>query len=251
MILENKNALNKNIAIPLYFQLKELIISEIKNGNYTSESIIPTELEICNFFEISRTTVRQAIIELVQENWLYRVKSKGTFVSPAIIKLTFIQKLETFHQQISRLGKVPSTQILDKKVIPSTTLIAEKLQIPVGTDVIYLFRKRFADEIPIVLVETYLPFSNCSFVLEHDLEENSLYDIMSSGNNTKIMCSRRIVAAVEATSKDMAFLNIKKGKPIQYFESIGYNKYQTPLEFSIARYRGDYNQFEVTVFTDS
>lgn len=80
MILES-NRIQKDIPIPLYYQLKELILSEIKNGNYPGGSIIPTESEICSFFHISRTTVRKAITELVQEGHLYRVKSKGTFVA--------------------------------------------------------------------------------------------------------------------------------------------------------------------------
>lgn len=43
-------------------------------------------------------------------------------------------------------------------------------------------------------------------------------------------------------------MGIKRGKPIQYFESVGCNSVGAPIEFSIARYRGDYNQFEVTLF---
>lgn len=78
MILES-NRIQKDIPIPLYYQLKELILSEIKNGNYPGGSMIPTESEICSFFHISRTTVRQAITELVQEGHLYRVKSNGYF----------------------------------------------------------------------------------------------------------------------------------------------------------------------------
>ena len=77
-MLLDSSKLDKSVPIPLYFQLKELILSEIKNGNYPSGSLIPTENELSEAFEISRTTVRQAITELVQEGWLYRVKSKGT-----------------------------------------------------------------------------------------------------------------------------------------------------------------------------
>ena len=67
--------IDKSVPIPLYFQLKEIIIGEIKNGNYEKDAIIPTEKEFIEHYQISRTTVRQAITELVQEGWLYRVKS--------------------------------------------------------------------------------------------------------------------------------------------------------------------------------
>ena len=37
--------IDKSVPIPLYFQLKEIIIGEIKNGNYEKDAIIPTEKE--------------------------------------------------------------------------------------------------------------------------------------------------------------------------------------------------------------
>lgn len=39
MFLENKE-LDKHVPIPLYFQLKELIVEEIKSGLYPVDSLI-------------------------------------------------------------------------------------------------------------------------------------------------------------------------------------------------------------------
>src|SRR4051812_25015713 len=103
MVLLRNMQLDKSVPIPLYFQLKELILSEIKEGNYKIGSLIPTENDLSDMFEISRTTVRQAITELVQEGWLYRVKSKGTFVSKPKIEQSFIQALGSFNDQIAEL----------------------------------------------------------------------------------------------------------------------------------------------------
>ena len=65
--------LDKSVPIPLYFQLKKFIAEEIDNGNYPPDSMIPTEKELSQIFDISRTTVRQAITELVQEE----LKARG------------------------------------------------------------------------------------------------------------------------------------------------------------------------------
>ena len=59
-MLEDKR-LDKDVPIPLYFQLEKLILEEIDNGNYPVGSMIPTEMELSQMFGISRTTVRQAI----------------------------------------------------------------------------------------------------------------------------------------------------------------------------------------------
>lgn len=249
MLLE-EGKIDKSVPVPLYYQLKEAILDEIRKGNYESGSMIPTEKNISDFFQISRTTVRQAITELVQEGWMYRVKSKGTFIAQKKIQQDFMQKLETYEEQMKRLGVVPKTEILEFRVVYAPHIVAEKLQIPEKSEVIYLYRKRFADEVPIVLVETYLPMADCEFIIDEDMQTESLYKKLGKTENTRIYCVKRIVEAVEASSNDVKLLNIKKGKPVQKFETVGYNVFGKPIEYSIARYRGDYNRFEVTIIAD-
>ncbi len=250
-MLTNPSKINKSTPVPLYFQLKTLILEELKNGNYKVGELIPTEKELSDTFQISRTTVRQAITELVQEGWLYRVKSKGTFVSQPKITQDFIKKVESFNDQIIRAGMVPTTEVLKLEVIKASELIAANLDLKKSDSVIYLHRKRLANNEPIVTIETYLPYDSCSFILSHDLEKERLYSILNGNKDTAIFRVRRIVEAVEANSLDKKYLNIAIGKPIQHFTSTGYNTYGKPLEFSLARYRGDRNSFEITVFPDN
>ncbi|WP_260472080.1 GntR family transcriptional regulator [Bacillus canaveralius] len=243
--------LDKSVPIPLYFQLKELILSEIKEGNYKIGSLIPTENELSDMFGISRTTVRQAITELVQEGWLYRVKSKGTFVAKPKIEQSFIQALGSFNDQIAELGRTPSTELLDFEVIDAPDKVAKELKLGPKEKVIYIHRKRFADEDPIVMVKTYLPYNKCRFVLNHDLAKESLYPVLASHDETQIYKIHRYIEAVEADEYDVENLNISSDKAIQQFLSIGYNLYDEPIEYSLARYRGDRNRFEVIISANS
>lgn len=239
--------LDKSVPIPLYFQLKELILQQIKEGSYKVGDAIPTEKDFSEIYDISRTTVRQAITELVQEGWLYRVKSKGTFVRAPKIEQSFIQALGSFNDQILELGMTPSTEVLDFKVIEVPDEVAMHLKLAVGEKVIYIHRRRFADSEPIVMVETYLPYDKCEFVLDRDLVKESLYPILSELNETQICKIRRFIEAVEATQYDIKNLNMTKGKAIQQFISIGFNYKDEPIEYSLARYRGDKNRFEIVI----
>lgn len=239
--------LDKTVPIPLYFQLKEIILNEIKNGNKKIGDSIPTEKELSEIFSISRTTVRQAISELVQEGRLYRVKSKGTFVSKPKINQSFVQELNSFNEQMQQLNKMPSTKLLEFEVIDPPPLVSDELGLEAGEKVVYIHRKRFADDEPIVMVKTYLPFSKCSFVLDFDLEQNSLYKVLNKNENTEVYKIRRFIEAVKVENYDMENLDVDSNNAIQQFVSIGYNSYDMPIEYSIARYRGDKNTFEVTV----
>lgn len=242
-----RDMIDKTVPIPIYFQLKELLLKEIKNGTYPSGSMIPTEQELSEIFDISRTTIRHAISELVQEGWLYRVKSKGTIVSKPKITQNFIQTVKSFNQEISSNGRVPSTKVLELKVIPASDEVAKALQLQPGEKVIFLDRLRFADDEPIVVATTYLSYERCKQVLDHDFVHESLYTILGVSDKTGIHMIRRIVEACSAISSDVKLLDIHQHQPVQQFTSIGYNMFQEPIEYTIARYRGDRNSFEVIV----
>ena len=243
--------LDKTIPIPLYFQLKSLLLEEIKKNEYPVDSLIPTEKEISEMFGISRTTVRQAITELVQAGWLYRIKSKGTFVARVKIKQDFIKRLEPFNEQIERTGRVPSTQVLNFEAVSMPEQVAQVFGLEPGAKAIYLHRRRCADGDPIVTVETYLPLELCAFLLHHDMSQESLYNLLATQEKTRICRVNRILEAVAANIRDVERLNMVRGKPVQLFKTIGYNNLNEPIEYSIARYRGDRNKFEIDLQVDT
>ena len=240
--------INKFVPIPLYYQLKSIILEEMAKGNYLPGDMIPTEKEISEFFQLSRTTVRQAITELVQEGKLYRFKSKGTYIAKPKIVQDFIKKVETYNDQIKRLGMVPSTKLLERKVIMPPQDVAGVLKLKDGQQCISILRKRLANNEPNVVVRTYLPYDICSFIMDHDLESESIYKILSVQEKTQVHHINRIVEAVLATEEDARMLDIDVGQPIHFFTSIGFNTANEPIEYSLARYRGDRNRFEVELY---
>ena len=73
--------INKYSTVPLYCQLKNIILEKIETGDFEEDSKIPSEQDLCEHYNISRPTVRQAINELTNNGQLYKMKGKGTFVS--------------------------------------------------------------------------------------------------------------------------------------------------------------------------
>ncbi|MCP4176250.1 MAG: GntR family transcriptional regulator, partial [bacterium] len=85
--------INKNIKLPLYYQLAELIIGQIESEEYAPGDMIPSERELMFSHVISRATVRQAIDYLVNKKYLIKKHGKGTFVSNSYYR----QKLFEFY----------------------------------------------------------------------------------------------------------------------------------------------------------
>ena len=75
-------------SIPLYFQLEQIIKSKILTGEFSPGDKIPTETEFCETYQVSKITVRQAILNLVNEGLLVRKQGKGTFTKEEARKNT-------------------------------------------------------------------------------------------------------------------------------------------------------------------
>jgi multiple sugar transport system substrate-binding protein len=72
--------IDRNSPIPIYHQLKTLIREHIASGVWRPGDSIPTEHELCQLYDISRSPVRQALSELAREGILVRRPGRGTFV---------------------------------------------------------------------------------------------------------------------------------------------------------------------------
>ncbi len=240
--------LDKSTRIPLYFQLKNIILNDIQNNCFLVGDAIPTENELVEFYHISRSTVRQAISELVQEGWLTRKASKGTFVTKPEQRSSYIRSFEPFYRQISRLGKTPRTELIDLNVITPSPEIAASLNLSGGQKVISMFRRRFADDIPMVTFQNYIPYDLCSFILSYDFKTHSLYELLMNNASTQIANTKTIVSAMNATTQDIELLNIKVNTPMLCFHNISTTADGTIVDYAFAHYRGDLNKFE---FDDS
>lgn len=244
-IKNNWIELDKSIPVPLYYQLKQSIIAEIQGGNLKVGDSIPTEAEFSEKLGISRPTIRQALSELVSEGYLHRMKGKGTFISRPKIDERFFQQLQSFNQEMLKKGLKPSTEVLDLKKIKGVAGVNEKLKIGPEEELIYLKRLRFADDDPIVYLETYLPYTLCSKLLDEDLSNQSLYTLLEEKYDRKILRASRLIEATNAGLEESRLLKIKKNQAICLVKTVAFTQDDVPVEYSIARYRGDRNQFSV------
>lgn len=239
--------IDKNTPIPMYYQLKQIILDDIHNGMLKPGDMIPAEMEITKKMGLSRTTVRQAIMELVNEGHLHRIKGKGTFIAQGKIEQEFMTRIESFNDEMLRKGYEPKTELLEQRILPANTDVAKNLNVEPGELVLKIKRLRFANKDPIVIVDTYLVAKHCSHIYDYDLSKYSLYELMSKDENTRVVKIQRSVEASVAGQYESETLCIDKGFPLQIFRSIGFNHDNTPMEYSIATYRGDKSKFKVTI----
>jgi GntR family transcriptional regulator len=75
-----ENCIDRNGQLQLYVQIYAIIKRMIDEGEWQPSGIIPSEDDLCRTFAVSKTTVRQAISDLVRDGYLRKQQGKGTFV---------------------------------------------------------------------------------------------------------------------------------------------------------------------------
>lgn len=244
-----QQTLNKNLNVPLYVQLKELILGDIQNGTLSAGDMIPTEHELMEQYAISRNVVRQAIGELVEGGYLIRKKAKGTFVSTPSANVEKTSTLELFRESTLRSGAIPTTKVLSMEVLDADEEIAQRLEIAPGIRVIRIHRLHYADDTPVSISEAVLPYSRCNFVLEHRLQTDSLHRVLSYRYDTRIYRSVRTMGARLAKDNEVELLGVAPGSVVNCSHRRSYNRMNTIVESTISVYRGDFELSFETVET--
>ena len=243
--ITDSNIIQFSSRIPFYHQLYSYISSKIQSGEWRQGQPLPSEEELCTKLGVSRTVVRQAISELSREGLIVKRSGKRSRVAQATYSGSLMQDLRGFHEDAKARGQTPTTQVLEFKVIPADAETADHLQLAAGELVVMLDRLRFLDQEPVVVVVTYLPERLCPSITDEDLTNRSLYELLSSKYSLVITHGFRTIEAIPASSSDAKLLNVRTGSPVLLLKSVGLLEDGTPLEYFIARHRGDRSRFQV------
>ena len=71
---------DKASPVPLYYQISQQITEAIDKERLPRDTKLPTEHELASLLDISRLTARQAYNHLEKAGYVYKIKSRGTFV---------------------------------------------------------------------------------------------------------------------------------------------------------------------------
>lgn len=239
--------INKKSVIPYYYQLKEILKGLIEESILSEGEQIPSENELCQKYEVSRTVVRQAINEMVYEGLLVRKRGKGTYVAKPKISGSLMQSLNGFYKDMIVKDLKTNSEVLDFSIVDAPRKIADRLQLEPGSKTFKIDRLRFVNDEPIVYVITYIPYDLCPNLINEDLANQSLYEVMDKKFNLRIYKSRRSIEAVGATEKNALLLGIETGAPLFLLKSISYLQDGMPVEYYEAKHRGDRIGFEVDI----
>lgn len=231
--------------IPLYFQLIHIVEEKIRAGEWKPGSTLPSEQAFCDHFGLSRTVVRQAFADLENKGLLKKQNGKKTMIAYPAYRGTLMQNLVGFHEEAEMRKEKPKTRVMEFKKIAADQLISDKLGVSVGSPVILLTRLRYLGSQPQVYVKTYLNHRICAPILTEDFSSQSLYRVLQEKLGLVIVKGVRTIRAIALNSRESKLLEVAPKSPALLLESVGFMADGTPLEFFVAKHRGDRTAFEV------
>lgn len=235
--------INKFSNIPLYSQLKTIIIDKINSGEFPAESQIPSEQEICEKYNISRPTVRQAIAELTNSGILYKEKGKGTFVSKSKTKID-IKNYSGFTDSLLDSPEPGQRNIIETRIVErGNTVFNESLfgALPGGgnsgyAEIMYTALDR---DYPVSLNVSYIPLSYFPTILEDVKAKKPSYEILRGKYPLLPVRTKSSIEVIYSDQQDAQYLMVQSGSALIRIENVLYSKSGQAVEIVICKYKAD------------
>ena len=224
---------------PFYQKVRNDLEEKIKSGFYRHGEYLPSEGKLETLYKVSRTTVRNAVRDLIDDGYLTIVRGKGTKVTSSMLNAR-LPNLVSFTDIIRQQGLTPSLPVAKIQKLYPTKEISQNLRISLQEPVYEIYRVRAVDDEPITIHVSYIP---CKLVPDFDLsvlkEKQSLYRMLEEDYGIIPNMSEDSISAVLADAAIAKALHIEKGYPILKIEKTTYDQNNNLFEYGHTYYRGD------------
>lgn len=233
-------ALGEQGRVPKYYQLKQRLLEMTRERE--PGTLLPPERKLAEQFGTSRTTVRQAIQELVIEGRLERFQGRGTYVArPKVVQA--LQLLTSYTEDMRAQGLEPASRLLDIGYVRADDELAARLAVPRGGRVVRVERLRLADGEPMAIEASHLPAAKFPKLRQHLLKASSLYAALAEAYGVHLAEAEETIETALAEPQVAAMLGVDVGAPLLRLSRHSFDEHGQPIEYVRSLYRGDRFRF--------
>ena len=223
----------------LYRELAQALRSAVTESILSPGDLLPGERDLAELVDVSRTSVRKAIENLVADGVLNRRQGARTAVAERVEKP--LSALTSFSEDMRSRGIEPGMIWISKDVGPASPAETLALNLSVGARVCRLKRLRTGDGKPMAIEHAVVP----SDVLgDPSVVTGSLYEVLARLDRRPVRALQRLRAAI-ASREDGIMLQLEPGAPLLVAERRCFTRDGTPVEFTRTVYCGSRYDFLV------
>ena len=250
---KNTFSFSQDSDCPMYAQLIQYFTLQIQNGTLKPGTKLISEQDLCDVLKISRTTVRQAMNQLVLDGLIIRRAGKGSFVLEQKMKRS-MNYLYNFSADMRASGFEPSSYILCQEIIPLSACADLNSVFSFNdhsTKLFHLKRIRCANTTPILVEETYIPYDLCQEIEKIDFSHSSLYSVLSERYNLNLYHATESIEAVLIDEMNANFLKCETPSAGYHITRKSYLDSGWLFEYTTSISRADRCLFEIDLYKNN
>jgi GntR family transcriptional regulator len=232
-------AVGRTARVPKYYGLKKHLLELTET--MPPGSPVPPERSLATEFDTSRTTVRQALQELVVEGRLERIQGKGTFVAKP--KVSQALQLTSYTEDMRAQGLEPTSELLDVGYITADNHLAGLLDMNAGGRVLRIERLRLANREPMAIETTLLSAKRFPALRRNLTKYASLYTALAEVYDVHLAEAEETIETSLATPREAGLLGTDVGLPMLMLSRHSIDTTGEPVEWVRSVYRGDRYKF--------
>lgn len=231
--------LGRTARVPKYYRVKQQVLEMTRA--LPPGAAMPAERLLAVRLGTSRTTVRQALQELVAEGRLDRVQGRGTFVAQP--KLYRTLDLTSHTEDMRAQGLTPASRVLDVGEIPADAKLSGLLGIAAGEEVLRIERLRLAGGDPMAIETTHLSVRRFPGLRGSLDTHPSLYTALAEVYGVRLAEADETIETCLSTPREAQLLATDVGLPMLLLSRHSRDAAGTPVEWVRSVYRGDRYKF--------
>lgn len=228
----------ENIYFTKHRQIIEAITTAIKEDRLKPYDRLPSEKELCEQWQASRSTVRKAMDQLTDRGKIFRVPGKGSFVAFPKISHQASQIL-SFSEKMKAQGLEVQTKLIQKEIIEPSEEIAAALKLTKPSRALKIQRLRIVKGEPMALQTAFMPANICENLMKEDLESQSLNRLFQEQCNIRLSRSDIWIEAPIITKKEQKLLGNPRVPLFLAVVGVTFDQNDKPVRFSRGVFRGD------------
>jgi GntR family transcriptional regulator len=239
------SVVHRDSPVPLHHQFRGWLLRQIEQGTLAPGERLPREREYAARLGVSLAPVRQAILDLVKEGYLYRVRGKGTFVRERKVEEK-ISILASFTESMRAKGLNAEVHLISQRLVPATAEVRQALATR-ERRVLLIERLALLDGTPLALLAAWLSPATFPGLADRPLG-GSLYRLLRQRYGVELVRAENTIEVVRCAPEQAALLGLAPGAPALRVAGITYDQHDRAVELSSVLYQADRFRFTLESF---
>lgn len=213
--------IGRQVDVPMHSVVRTELLGEISSGRLRPGDQVPTEPQLIDKYQVSRTTVRRALRDLETMGLIDRQPGRGSFVREPRVAPR-LDRLTGFVEDMEALGLHASASVELIERVQADVEVSEQLRVAVGDLVVHVQRVRLANGTPISFDDSYFPHGLGSRIAAENLEDEPFYSILEGKYGIALAGADYVVSAAVADERVARLLGIELGDPVLLLRRTSY-----------------------------